>query len=149
MAFKSKTQPLCRYCGKPIKKRTDHVNFWSNEMQLRIDPSYTVPEGAYARPTNDLVLPQSREEAQRLVNQKIVSVRWSYIGGYDERGEPLQGKRLGIDKVTTWDGESYEAELFCGPRHAEMLGRLLARNGHCTMAYQEANEKRMKAARDG
>lgn len=26
MAYRSPTQPLCRHCGKPIAKRTDHFS---------------------------------------------------------------------------------------------------------------------------
>jgi ATP-dependent phosphoenolpyruvate carboxykinase len=50
-----KTPPLCRYCGKPIPKKTDIV--WFNGIKHR---------------------PASRADVQRLVNGQVVSVSWHH-----------------------------------------------------------------------
>jgi len=94
MAFKSETQPICRWCKRKIKKRTTRI--------------YLVPEGGtdfnggefwrtiFLRP--DQKWPVTKEEAQTLVNEKIIS--HSYHNGR-------------IHSVGVWDGESYDDPYFC------------------------------------
>ena len=129
MTIKSKTQPLCRYCGKPIAKRTESVNF--NER-----PS---------RPDLRGIKPLSRAEAQRLVNGKIVSVRWT-VPKRLERGEfEPTGEPRFISQVGLWDGESYVDEFFCNGDHAKSFGYSAAQKGMVTAAWQAATLKRRAA----
>jgi hypothetical protein len=110
--------PLCRCCGKPIKKVTH--TYWFGRGQRRDDDFSTeVPEK-----------PASREEAQRLVNQKIVSLQW-----YDE-------KREWVWRATTWDGQTYVDQYFCTLRCAADLGVAVARQGWKMPAYDAALERR-------
>jgi hypothetical protein len=106
MMFKSTTQPLCRLCGRKIGKHTHRVYF--GRPQHRTD--------TFA--TERTELPRSKEEAQRLLNEEIVSVSWS-------RGEEYYARKAGgdvIDSVTTWDGESYRDQFFCTDAHARQFG---------------------------
>lgn len=90
MTFKSHKQPLCRACGKPIKKATENVWLYTKEPNYHHHGKVVVSDP----------LPANKTEAQKLVNQKIVSVR----RGLDNKV---------IDFVSTWDGESYVDEFFC------------------------------------
>jgi hypothetical protein len=110
--FKSLTQPFCRYCGKAIRKWTTTIYF-----------------GKTSNPAH----PETKADAQRLINQQVLSV--SYAGKYWWKDNE---DRRWIDHVTTWDGQSYHDQFFCGPKCAEHLGRLMARNDHCTVAYKGA-----------
>lgn len=68
--------------------------------------------------------PMTRAEAQRLVNQEIVSIRRSRHGF--------------IDHITTWDGETYRDRYFCTNRCAMALGYAAANSGQATKAYNDA-----------
>lgn len=108
-------QPLCRYCGKPIAKRTER--FW---ITTRTD---TVHRG-------DIVveaLPRTVAEAQRLTNNRIVSVQRTL-------------NKREIDSFTTWDGETYIDWAFCNGDHARLFGYAAARAGNAMKAYNEAVE---------
>lgn len=112
-------QPLCRYCGKAIRKRTRSVLF--NRPDNRGANPYTI-----CRPEK----PKSRKEAQGLFNETIVSLRWT-------RGEEYGAKQAGFDYISTcsiWDGESYEDEFFCNGEHARMFGYAAARMKDRTLA---------------
>lgn len=125
MRFKSDVQPLCRYCGEKIKKST-HTHFFGRR-------EFKISEFGWTdRPER----PQSKEEAQRLLNQKIVSLSWSllYVEG--------ESRRDYIDKVTTWDGESWMDEFFCKGDHAQRFGYAAARADKAMPAYNEAIVKR-------
>lgn len=99
------TGPLCRYCGKPIPKVTHCVWFGATtERRDRYSTHLAAPE------------PATKAEAQRLVNQRIVSVRRNSYGA---------GNGL-INQVTTWDGESYRDQHFCNQAHAADFGRAAA-----------------------
>lgn len=91
--------PLCHYCGGPIRKKTETVYFKEAER------------------------PKNKQEAQRLMNQQIVSVSY-----WKEH----------VHKVTTWDGESYVDPYFCNGSHANYFAYVMARAGHCTTKYNEA-----------
>ncbi len=117
MAFKSATQPLCRYCGAPIAKQTTSVVF---------------PYG-----TDGKSRPVDREAAQRVINERIISLRYT--------GSPGDSDRR-VFSVNVWDGESYEDEFFCKLIHAEHFARLYARAGKVTVAYNEAWAKQQAAA---
>ena len=119
--------PLCRYCGKPIAKKTKTVWFGRD--------SGTPSLAGYI--SNRPEFPASRDEAQRLIgNLTVVSVRWS-------RGDDYYAKKAGHDfiwQVTTWDGLSYASPYFCSGEHARSFGILMAKGGHCTTAYTKAKE---------
>lgn len=59
--------------------------------------------------------PKTRDEAARLVNQQIISVRKNGDGE--------------IEKFATWDGESFDSEWFCTNECAMMQGRASAEHG--------------------
>lgn len=130
MAFKSKTQPLCRFCGKPIKKATVIVYF---------DRDF----GSMSRMVKG-VRPKTQAEAQRHVNETIVAVRWnrpktikaSEMTHRDQEIEPRW-----IEQAYVWDGETYEDELFCNGDHARQFGYAAAgwESGRLAMpAYNQA-----------
>lgn len=95
-------QPLCRCCGTKLKRST--------EIHLFGIPAGTAPStwGSYGTPHPET--PSTRAEAQRYVNQRIVSSKKDYRGKL---------------AVTTWDGETYRAvqEFFCTLRCAADYGR--------------------------
>lgn len=118
MTFQSATQPLCRYCGKPIRKVTRTVVF---------DQPQAFERGVEGmRPER----PTSREEAQRYVNGRITSVSWS----------PYNGRH--ISTVNTWDGESYGDAHFCTLQCAASMGRAVVTERNLgTLEYLVALEK--------
>lgn len=134
MSFKSDKQPLCRFCGGKIKKVTESHSLWQNHWQKRIDPTF-VPETKVGynnieteinRSFEECVFPKTREEAQKLFNQPIISVRW------------CSDKSRGIEIVSTWDGETYEDEFFCNGNHAKMFAYAAARTNLAMPAYNVA-----------
>lgn len=135
MWFKSATQPLCRTCGKKIKKRTEVVWFGRN------GPASDY--GSY-RPDDR---PRSKAEAQRLVNQQVVSVSWR------RAPDTTYGHVVGdpdfdyIDSVKVWDGETYEDGLFCTLACAATMGRSAATHHNLGMpAYHAAIAQQKGAA---
>lgn len=122
---KSAIQPLCRFCGKPIRKWTTAVQF-GREADGRpgIRSQYFAQRPEY---------PHSKEEAQKLVNEKIVSTRWERGYWAEKHGQPY------IDQVTVWDGESYMDLYFCTGEHAkEFAYAVAARNDMAMQAYWDA-----------
>jgi hypothetical protein len=119
MIFKSPTQPLCRYCGGKIAKVTESVYF----TPVRPNISGLIYEQAIK------AAPHSRQEAQRHVNQQIVSVRWA------RKDVSPDARAIGefIERVSTWDGESYEDEFFCSAPHARRFAYVMARAGYRAM----------------
>lgn len=92
---KCKEQPFCKWCGKKIRKFTESTIFYHHK-------------GA----------PKTREEARRMTNRSIVSVRYS---DYPERH---------VSNFSTWDGETYESAHFCadttcGVSYAYKMARLV------------------------
>jgi len=126
MTFTSSTQPLCRYCAGAIRKRTHTVLFGQSQPSL----------SAYI--TCMAEKPISKAEAQRLVNQKIVSLSWDHSW---EDGVPT---RSYIHKITTWDGESYEDEFFCTGEHARKFGYASARGGQAMKTWIDAMAARKR-----
>ncbi|WP_052637981.1 hypothetical protein [Pseudorhizobium banfieldiae] len=90
-------QPLCRYCGKPLRKSVVTVALNSRQPKWR---------GGISRPDR----PSSKEEAQRLFNEVIVSLRY----GEDERGRY-------VSEVGLWDGVTYRDRFFCKGEHAQQF----------------------------
>jgi hypothetical protein len=74
-------------------------------------------------------LPQTKAEAQKLTNLKVISVRRCSEG---------------IDMVGVWDGESYVDEFFCNGKHALNYAYGMVQSQHNTLsfpAYREAVAK--------
>jgi hypothetical protein len=113
--------PLCRYCGKPIGKRTKTIMFGGSEGANR-DSDWLATRAEK---------PRTREEVQRLVNQTLVSVR--YVGkNEDERY---------IHQASVWDGVSYKDDYFCSTDHAEHFAYAVVQspdNTLSTQAYRDA-----------
>lgn len=138
MSFKSATQPLCRFCGKPIRKRTDWVRFGVAPVELENG------RGRVERPA-------TRAEAQRFVNGKITASRFATaarIDAPDGRATRMIAVDRYVREVSVWDGETYEDEFFCTGEHAKLFGYASARweGGRLRMpAYDEAIAKRKTA----
>lgn len=120
MKYRSETQPLCRGCGKPIPKWTDHV--WVRN-----------PDSIQNRATSRHVMGplHSRDDCQRLVNERVVSVR--YWGAGDNRH---------VSYFSVWDGESWADEFFCGGPCRDRLAYGAARAGQVMPEYNEAMRRR-------
>lgn len=116
MAFKFQTQPLCRYCGRPIAKYTERFRFGPDHRSIGDDARTDIK-------------PRSKVEAQRHINGQIVSVHWTMKRksndwrdvDYDEQ------ERAYISAVTAWDGESYVDPFFCNGDHAKRFAYAAAR----------------------
>ena len=120
-------QPRCRYCAKPIRKKTTTHWFGRPSTNLKSFIKTHIEK------------PKTREEAQRLINEKIVSV-----GYWTDAVHPEIGRY--IDKVSTWDGESYVDQFFCSNLCAQKLGYLMAKKGNATKLYWESTEKVREAS---
>jgi hypothetical protein len=130
--------PLCRQCGKPIRKVTHEVRFGRAPCSAVNGRSYV------ERPAN-------REEAQRLLNPAVVSLRYSDLYNVDAAGATPERPFLKIahceryvERATVWDGESYWDDLFCSSSCAEAFGRGMARAfpSYGGTDYHEAVRKR-------
>lgn len=120
MTHKAELQPFCRYCGKPIPKRTETV--WVHNRAPMHETRWVL---------GPLV---SREECQATVNARVVSVSYSH--------ETEDGERTGKRRVrsfNTWDGESYIDEFFCKGACASGFGYMAARHTQlATVSYNAA-----------
>lgn len=115
--------PLCRYCGKPIGKRTKTIMFGCVEQES-LDSEWLAFR--YEKP-------RSREEVQRLVNQSLVSVR---------HVRDPEGDRH-IHQASVWDGVSYKDDYFCSSDHAQDFAYAVVRspdNKLTTQAYRDARD---------
>jgi hypothetical protein len=119
MTFKSPTQPLCRWCGKPIPKWTRNLYFGQSPRSDAFSRSFAEK-------------PANREDAQRLVNEKIVSVRY-----WDTPDEPRH-----VHMASSWDGESYTDQFFHSADCARAMGYAAAHNGWTAEAYDTATAAR-------
>lgn len=120
--FKAKTQPHCRYCGKPIRKhvRTVYVH--------KASPSSTYNSATteFSRTLVLDTLPATMQDCARLTNWHVVSVRKSYQGG-------------GIGRFGEWDGESWIDEFFCSGSCAQGMGYAACRDHSLvTKAWRKA-----------
>jgi len=64
MIFKSSEQPLCRWCGKAIRK-------WTSPHNVPSPPGVNWTGYTGSRPT-------SKAEAQKLTNETIVSISYTH-----------------------------------------------------------------------
>lgn len=118
-----KNGPLCRYCGVPLKKRTETVIFNNGRG------TWQAGSGRPERPT-------SKDQVQRLVNQKIVSIQYR---------EDEQGRY--VSQVTTWDGVTYRDQFFCKGEHAQRFAYSSLR--HSPTLGTEAYHKALKQQLEG
>lgn len=113
------TQPLCYCCGKPIAKQTTSVwlklkgnnstdNSWPFSRVLRVDE-----------------FPRNKAECQALTNYPVMSVKRAADVSY-------------ICQFTEWDGKSYVDPYFCTGDCAKRMGYIMAKEGRCTRAHNEA-----------
>jgi hypothetical protein len=107
MSVKSKTRPMCRWCGRDLRKYT--VTHWvvNNPSTYKSEP-----ERYHAGPV------QTSAEAKRIVNGEVTSI--SYFRP-DHKG--------GIRTFNVWDGESYLATrgFFCTNECAMDMGAAACR----------------------
>lgn len=136
-------RPLCRWCGRPIRKRT--IDYWFGR-----NPDHYPQEDDKRRTFREK--PTALAEAQRLIgNMKITSVRWHRVRKED--AEYLDGGIIAvdpnefdyIDRATAWDGESYlpRYHYFCSASCAAELGQAATRHPHNVIgtAYDVARKK--------
>lgn len=121
------TQPLCRYCGKKIRKRTTAAWFGNAHFGLQHDDAARCKQK-----------PRSIDEVRRLVNQAVVAVSWHtptelVHGEHVPTGEPRY-----IERASLWDGQSYVDNFFCNGDHAKRFAYLMARSNCKTEAYLKA-----------
>lgn len=119
-------QPLCRYCGDPIRKRTRTVYLRERELQ-----SHERSHGDYARYLRVDVLPSTIDECRKLTNHQVVSIK--------RHRDP---ERNAVSYFSEWDGESYTDEFFCNGEHARLFGYAAARKGMVMAAWQNAEKAR-------
>jgi hypothetical protein len=127
MRFKSATQPLCRNCAKPIPKYTTTAYF-----------------GGIGLRGSRQDAPRSKAEAQSLVNEQVISIKWSRLADDD-----YAAKKIGHDfiwAVGLWDGETYTDDTFCKQTCAVAFAYKCAENGTATVAYHNAIAKRKEPA---
>lgn len=125
---KSATQPLCHWCGKPLRKWT-HDHDVPKELTIR-----------------------TKAEAQKLTNQTVVSLKyWETPPEQDYDGlrftpEEKLAKGRHVYRYATWDGESYRAVcgFFCSNNCAMDLGNAATQPPHNVVgkAYNDALRKR-------
>jgi hypothetical protein len=127
LTYKSTTQPLCRCCGKPIGKHTTTQYFGGSGAVNKIAE-----------------YPRDKAEAQRLVNQQIVSLRYHRASeGYRPQGAPDHDY---VWWVGLWDGEGYRDEFFCSDPCAVRFAYAFARAGYACRAFTDAKAKARMAA---
>lgn len=121
----TKNAPLCRYCGKAIRKHTKWVF-------LRLRDNRTDYKGAIEVDA----WPQTKEECQKYTNLQVISVKRHRH--FDSSTDTVTD--LGIDQFSTWDGETYVSEFFCNGDHARRFAYVMAKAGQATKAYVAAKE---------
>lgn len=121
MTYQATAQPLCRTCGKPIKKVT-HTHYFG-QGNTHASSSYVTFHPGEA--------PTDRAGIGQFTNQRVASVRWHV-------------SRTKIERATTWDGESYVDEYFCADTCARAFGYFARKYAPdlTTQAYYEAAMKR-------
>jgi len=123
-------QPYCRYCGKKIAKWT--ITIYFVETLSDYQQRENAKEGHWTRYV--VGKPTSKAEAQKLVNEQIISVKHT--------SDPWAHKPedVYVAQAGAWDGERYKDEFFCSDRHAVRFAYAVL-NAQPTMgmpAYHEA-----------
>lgn len=139
MPFKSRTQPLCRCCGKPLKK-------WTQTRRFGNDFRFGTEDQA-----NRGVFPKSKAEAQRYINDgTIVALKWHMKDGRPEGEQSISDRHENLVKdyiydVSIWDGESYRDGFFCNNDHAMQYAYTMVQHPDMKLAmvaYLEAVKAR-------
>jgi len=143
MGFKSKTQPFCRQCGKPLRKVTTVAYIKAKPYDERYDRP-----GSGSRTINVEKLPKTLAECRKLSNQHIVSVKRDRTREYQATGDDIYDQKMttkvtadrGIDQLTEWDGETYDDEFFCTTTCARAMAYAILKKepGWGTKAYRDA-----------
>lgn len=103
------TAPLCRYCGKAIRKRT-RTNWIESERKPHMTNTSFSRHVICDEPPADIAA------CRKLTNELVVSVQ-RYQGGR-------------IRSFGSWDGVSYVDQFFCNGRHARLFAYAFARAGY-------------------
>jgi hypothetical protein len=127
----TKYPPLCRYCGKPIGKRTLALMCYATPPNTTYIDRYSGQERPIAVPRHVVGVFKTKADLQRVVNEAVVSIRKNDDGT--------------IREASTWDGQSYVSEYFCNGKHATLFAYLMAANGQQTNAYANAVGGRKRA----
>lgn len=142
MTYASKSQPLCRCCGTPIAKSTrsirvrkepyvDHYTIERPDFSIGAERGAkkieTVTQPRFKDTLYETVL-RSKADCQRYTNGTVTAVSYN-----NDRT---------VSHFYVWDGESYESQFFCSNVCAQGLGYLMAAEGRCTKAYNDALGKR-------
>lgn len=134
MAHKSKTQPLCRYCGGAIKKMTDVLYCYAEPPRAESEPDdRTGVVHKFAVPRHRVGFFRTKEDLQKVCNEQVVSVRY-----FEDFTEEFHQHGRHIWQASTWDGASYRDEFFCSGEHARDFAYLFAKAGYSTSAYDKA-----------
>jgi hypothetical protein len=117
--------PLCRFCGKPIPKKTICVTFvYPGRM-----PKTTLI-GKYERFIEVVEMPRGMADVKRHVHDlEVLTVR-----------DHPSGEGTGI--AFGWDGVSYRDLYFCNPTHAREFGYACAMSGMGSMNHAKSIEAR-------
>lgn len=142
--FKSPTQPLCRYCGKPISKHVETIYVYAERPRDHIMEDIRGFEGGQlvktgerkmpiAVPRHVIGTPKTKSDCQALASRTfnhpvtVISVaRWNE----------------GILRFNLWDNESYVDEFFCKGSCAIGFAYAAARKDLAMPAYNESVRKR-------
>lgn len=127
MTYKSPHQPLCRYCGKGIRK--DTTTHWIDDGK-EAKPSKLSHSIMHHYPGGQLF---TKEDCQRFTDQQIVSIRKARYGYFGTR-DPNR-----IKQFTTWDGFSWVDQFFCNGDCARRYGYFAAFNEPRLMTQDYAN----------
>lgn len=116
--------PLCRFCGKPIAKKTVAIQF------INVPRQGHMVDSKYRRFIECGALPATIQEVRERVHDlEILTVR-----------DHCSKKGIGI--AFGWDGHSFHDLYFCNSEHARKFGYTAAINGMSSMAYQKEIRKR-------
>lgn len=145
MTFKSPTQPLCRTCGKAIRKRTKDIRVHLTEPASP-DMTSEWTDGKWRQVPARMITGRFETKAaiQRTVNETVVAIRFNYV---TENGDPTGEKY--IDRISVWDGESYQDEFFCNGEHAKDFAYMCASSPKltiCSVAWQDAVRRQREKA---
>lgn len=116
--------PLCRYCGKPIRKVTDLLYCYPEPPRTESTDPYSGRVSKLTVLRHRVGVFRSKAELQAVINEQIVAIRRNEDGT--------------IYSASTWDRVSYADAFFCTESHAGLFGRLYAGGGAATKAYNDA-----------
>ncbi|TJW14939.1 MAG: hypothetical protein E5W82_09440 [Mesorhizobium sp.] len=109
------TRPLCRNCGRTIRRVFRDVSFGEQHV------------ARYRHHQSFSEFPDSIEEAKRLTGvQTVLSVTW------------VTDAERWIKRAVVWDGASFTDPYFCGQGCAMQFGRHQAALGAATDTYTKA-----------